>query len=151
MVGIYGYFGAFLVSLIGSATIIFPIPSAIFVFGAVAFMNPFWLGIWTGVGATIGEFTGYALGRGGRKVIKKKWGKWVKKIEKAFKTYGGFLVLFVFAATPLPDDVAGIVAGFLKYPMKKWFLAVLFGKIILHMIIAYAGFYGISWVLKYFT
>jgi len=146
----YGYFGIFLISLIGSSTIIFPIPSAAFVFATGALLNPLLVGLFAGFGAAIGEFTGYALGLGGRRAIKKKWKGNINKVEKLFQKYGGFLVITIFAATPLPDDITGIVAGIIKYPARKFFLAVLIGKLILHIIIAYAGLYGINWVLQYF-
>jgi membrane protein YqaA with SNARE-associated domain len=146
----YGYIGIFLISLIGSATVIFPIPSAAFVFAAGLYLNPFLLGLFAGLGAAIGEFTGYALGWGGRKVIKNKWKKWIIRTEEAFQKYGGFWVIVFFAVTPLPDDIVGIIAGTLKYPVKKFFIASLVGKVILHLILAYGGFYGIGWILQYF-
>ena len=145
----YGYLGIFLISLIGSATIFLPLPSAIFVFAAGAFLNPFLVGLLAGLGSAIGEFTGYALGLGGRKIIKKKWKKEIKKIEGLFQNYGGFLIILIFAATPLPDDITGIVAGILRYPIKKYFIASLIGKIVLNLVLAYAGFYGTKWILQY--
>lgn len=146
----YGYIGIFLVNLIGSATIFLPIPSAAFVFTSGIFLNPLLVGIIGGLGSAIGEFTGYALGLGGRVALKKRWKKQIDNIEKLFEKYGWFFVIFIFAATPLPDDIAGIAAGILKYPVKKYFLAVLIGKIVLHLVIAYAGFYGLHWILHYF-
>jgi len=145
----YGYVGIFLISLIGSSTVILPFPAAAFVFTAGAMLNPFLIGILAGIAAAIGEFTGYALGLGGRKIMKKKWKKEIDKVEKLFQKYGGFAIILIFAATPLPDDLTGIVAGILKYPTKKFFIASLIGKIILHLFLAYAGFYGLSWVLGY--
>jgi membrane protein DedA with SNARE-associated domain len=148
----YGYAGIFLITLIDSATVLFPIPipSAIFVFGLGPMLNPLLVGMFAGLGAALGEFTGYALGMGGRRIIKKKWKKQVDNVEKLFAKYGGFFILLIFAATPLPDDISGIVAGILKYPAKKYFLAVLIGKIILNVALAYAGFYGIKGILSYF-
>jgi membrane protein YqaA with SNARE-associated domain len=67
-----------------------------------------------------------------------------------FEKYGGFLALIIFAATPLPDDIAGIIAGFLKYDLKRFFAAVLIGKVIFHLVLAYGGYYGINSLLKYF-
>lgn len=87
----YGYLGIFLISLISSSTIIFPIPSAAFVFAAGAFLNPFLVGLSAGIGAAIGELTGYVLGIGGRKTVGKKWRKQIDKVEKLFQKYGGFL------------------------------------------------------------
>jgi len=146
----YGYVGIFLISLIGSSTIILPLPSAAFVFAAGVILNPFLVGILAGIGSAIGEFTGYALGLSGRKIMRKKWKKEIAKVEHLFQRYGGFLVILFFAVTPLPDDVTGIIAGILKYPIKKYFIASLIGKIILHLILAYGGFYGLKWVLHYF-
>jgi len=146
----YGYIGIFLISLIGSATIILPLPSVAFVFASGAILNPFLVGVLAGLGAAIGEFTGYALGWGGRKVIKSKWKKLFKRTEDAFQRYGGFWIIILFAVTPLPDDIVGIIAGTLKYSVKKFFIASLIGKVILHLILAYAGFYGIGWILQYF-
>jgi membrane protein YqaA with SNARE-associated domain len=147
----YGYIGIFLISLIGSATIFLPLPSAAFVFASGAFLNPFLVGIIAGLGSALGEFTGYAVGLGGRTVMKKKWEKDIKKAKKLFEKYGGFFIIFFFAATPLPDDVVGITAGILKYPVKKYFLASLIGKIVLHLFLAYSGFYGMHWVLRHFA
>jgi uncharacterized membrane protein YdjX (TVP38/TMEM64 family) len=146
----YGYLGVFLINLIASSTIIFPLPAAAFVFGLGVVLNPLFIGLAAGLGAAIGEFTGYGIGRGGRRIIRRKWKKQINDIDKLFAKYGGFFVIFIFAATPLPDDIAGIVAGVFKYPVKKYFLAVLLGKIVLNVVIAYAGFYGIKEIMSYF-
>jgi len=148
----YGYVGIFLITLIDSATVLFPfpIPSAIFVFSAGAILNPLSIGLFAGLGAAIGEFVGYGLGAGSRRIIKRKWKNQIDNVEKLFAKYGGFFVIFIFAATPLPDDIVGIVSGILKYPVKKYFLAVLLGKIVLNVVLAYAGFYGIKGILGYF-
>ncbi len=147
----YGYLGVFLVSMIGSSTIIFILPTDIIVFAAGAILNPFLVGIVAGLGEAIGEVVGYVLGLGGRKIIDKKYKKDIKKWEKRFKKYGGFLIIVLFAATPLPDDIVGIIGGALKYPFKKFLLASFIGKTIMALALAYAGFYGINWVLSVFS
>lgn len=146
---VYGYLGIFIINAISSATIILPLPSSFLVFASGAILNPFLVGISAAIGSTIGEFSGYALGFGGRQIIKRKWKGWMKKTEKLIKSYGMFLVLVLFAATPLPDDIPGILAGVVRYPIKKFFIASLIGKLILNLILAYAGFYGARWVLQY--
>jgi membrane protein YqaA with SNARE-associated domain len=146
----FGYLGIFLISLIGSSTVIFPLPAAAFVFGAALVLNPFAVGVIAGFGAALGELVGYLFGFAGRKI----GGEHIKtKLDRAreiFKRYGGFLALIIFAATPMPDDLAGILSGMLKYEPKKFFIAVLIGKIIFHLTLAYAAFYGINGFLKYF-
>ena len=146
----YGYFGLFLANLIATSTIIIPLPVFIVVFGAGAFLNPFLVGLASALGAAIGELTGYGLGWGGKKIIEKKWKKWIKRTEKMFCKYGGFWVIILFAVTPLPDDIVGIVGGTLGYPLKKFFIASFIGKLILNLALAYGGFYGLHWVLRYF-
>ncbi len=145
----WGYIGIFLISLIGAATIILPLPSLFFVFVMGAELNPILIALIASVGAAIGEFTGYALGYGGSSLTekRKKWKKEIEKTEKFFQKYGGFWVIVFVGATPLPDDIVGIVAGLLKYPPKKFFLATFIGKFILHLIVALAGFYSMGWVV----
>jgi membrane protein YqaA with SNARE-associated domain len=146
----WGYLGIFFISFIGNATIFFPLPSIFIVFFFASILNPFFLGVLSGFGSALGEFTGYIIGKGGRKLAEREDGKWLKKSEKWVKKHGIFPVLILFAATPLPDDVVGIISGLINYDLKKFFLAVLIGKIILNLVVAYAGFYGIGWILKFF-
>ncbi len=146
----FGYLGAFLISLIGSSTIILPLPAGTFIFSLGPFLNPIILGITAGLGATLGEFSGYALGYGGGKIAQNYIKNQMVKAKEMFKKYGGFFVIILFAATPLPDDIVGILAGLLKYEVKKFFLAVFIGKTIFYLILAFAGRYGINWFLNYF-
>lgn len=146
----WGYLGVFIVSFIGNATIMLPLPSIFVVFLAGAFLNPWLVGLAAGMGAAIGELSGYLIGRGGRKVAEKKHHKWLKKTKHWIKKRGIFPVLVVFAATPLPDDVAGIVAGLLNYDWRKFILASFIGKAAMNICVAWAGFYGSIWVLSCF-
>jgi membrane protein YqaA with SNARE-associated domain len=139
---IWGYPGIFLISLIGNATIIFPVPSQLVVLYFGSILNPWLVGIVAGIGAALGELTGYALGRGGKKVIEKKYGKHLKGVKIWFEKIGMFPLILFFAMTPLPDDVTGILGGIIKYDIKKFLLATAVGKVILHIVIAWAGFYG---------
>jgi len=147
----YGYLGVFIVSLLGSSTVILPLPSFAIIFAAGVLLNPFLIGLIGGIGSSIGETTAYAVGFGGEKIIEKKWKKYLAKSEKLFEKYGGFFIITVFAATPLPYDVIGILSGSLKYPFKKFFTATLIGKLIQSLILSYAGFYSINWILDVFT
>ncbi|MFH0832513.1 MAG: VTT domain-containing protein, partial [Candidatus Aenigmatarchaeota archaeon] len=146
------YLGIFISSLLGSATVIFPLPSFLIVFGAGAALNPFLVGVVAGVGSAIGELIGYCVGYGGKKLLEKrvkmKKIKWFSRAEKWMKK-SGFIVILIFAMTPLPDDIIGIIAGSIKYDVKKYFIACLIGKIILSLFIAYAGYYGAQWALDY--
>ena len=138
----WGYIGIFLVSMIGNASIIFPIPTYLVVFAFGGILNPWLVGLAAGAGATIGELTGYALGKGGKCVIERKHKKLLKDTKKWIEKHGLFPMLVLFAATPLPDDIVGILGGIVSYNLKKFLTATFIGKVIAHVALAWAGFYG---------
>ena len=154
----FGYFGIFLVNLIATASIFIPIPGWLFTVPAGFYLNPVLVAIAAGTGAAIGELTSYGIGYAGKRIYlsrqkgkKKKYTqKWLEKIEFWFKKHGGFVVIFLFALTPLPDDFVGIFCGAVKYDIKKFFLAQLIGKIMMSLLLVYAGLYGLSWFLGLF-
>ncbi|HEU4758524.1 MAG TPA: hypothetical protein VFT91_00950, partial [Dehalococcoidia bacterium] len=72
----YGYVGLFFINLIGSASILLPSPAAASVFGGGALLGDLlgipafvWVGLIAGFAETLGEFTGYAAGYGGRLIV----------------------------------------------------------------------------------
>ncbi len=139
--GTYGYLGAFLVGLISNATIIFPVPGivALFYFGTV--LNPVLVGLVGATGGIIGEMTGFMAGYGGREIVQGH-GRLYATAEKWMKRRGGW-VIFAFAAVPLPVlDIAGVVAGALRYPLWKFFLIAWVGKSIKYVILVLAGAWG---------
>ena len=142
LVNSWGYLGIFLISIIGNASIIFPIPSYIIVIAMGTTLNPWLLGLFGGLGAAIGELTGYAVGRGGSMVIKRKYRHLLKKTRKWSEKHGLFPILILFAATPLPDDIVGIISGVIKYNIKKFLMANIIGKIIAYTALAWGGFFG---------
>jgi membrane protein DedA with SNARE-associated domain len=163
LVTTFGYVGIFFASLIGNASIILPLPSAVLIFLGGKFLNPLVVGIVAAVGGSIGELTAYALGAGGGYLAKKRKNKkeirkmkkknsdWFVRANKWFKNHNGFVIVFIFSVLPLPHDVIGIICGAIKYDVKKFFLATLLGRLIMYTIIAYAGFYGLDIIMNYFS
>jgi len=145
-----GYLGSFLAGVLSSVSIFLPTPGFVVVFALAGFLNPILIGILAGFGAAVGELLGYGVGFGAKKIIikeREKANKWLGKIEFYFKKYHPMVVIFVFAATPLPFDVAGMACGAMKYPIKKFFLATLAGKLVKYLIIAICGYYGVNLIL----
>ena len=146
-----GLLGVFLVSFIGSATVILPAPIFLAIFAAGSVLNPWLVGLVGGLGAAFGELTAYYVGMGGKRLVKKdEHNKWLERARAWFDKRGAFPVIVLFAATPLPDDVLGLLCGLIKYDIKKFFVASLIGKIILTTALAWAGFYGMEVVLQIF-
>ncbi len=136
----YGYLGAFLISLICSATFILPVPGMLLIFPLGAVFQPVLVGLAAGLGGTLGEITGYTLGHSGRRLIPNN--KLYARTEKWMKKWGT-LTIFIFALVPpLPIDIVVMIAGTLRFPIWKLFLACLLGKILLYIGMAFAGAWG---------
>lgn len=136
----YGYLGIFLISLLGAMSIFVPIPYTvvIFILGGQPSFDPLLIAVAAGIGAAIGEFSGYLLGVGGSKIISKRYKKRIDFLTKLFKKYGP-IAIFVFALTPLPDDLLFIPLGVMRYSLVRAFIPAVIGKFLSNLIIAYSG------------
>ncbi|UCD02377.1 MAG: VTT domain-containing protein [Promethearchaeota archaeon] len=153
------YFWALLISLgicfLGSASIGFPIPFPFVLFTLsnsvylkystagleitqILLIGSFWLEIIGlalagGLGSALGEFTGYAVGYGTKKLAEERdsdllnnvdrFGKLILENEKRTPLY-----IFLFALTPLPDDILFLPLGMIKYPFWKCIIPGWLGK-----------------------
>jgi uncharacterized membrane protein YdjX (TVP38/TMEM64 family) len=143
----YGYIGIFLLSIAANATIIIPIPGVAFTTAMGAIFNPIGVAIAAGLGAALGELTGYLAGFSGQGVAERsklyiRLTSWMKAHQNL--AYGA---IFLLAFIPNPAfDMAGMASGALKLPIWKFLLACALGKILKMLLFAYAGYYSISWL-----
>ncbi len=146
----YGYIGIFLVSFISNGTFIIPIPYLIVVYslGASHILNPILIAIASGLGATLGELILYFLSMMGRVILPEKYKNRIDIMKNILGKYGP-LIIFIFAATPLPDDVIYPVLGIMRYNFIKLFLSCFIGKTILSGVVVYAGFYSESFISQF--
>lgn len=142
----FGYLGVFLISLILNATIVLPAGNFLIIatLGA-ALPSATLVGIIGGLGAAIGELTGYAAGRSGQAMVQKS--QLYLRLERWMKRWGS-LTIFGLSAFPFFFDVAGIVAGALRFPIWKFFIACWLGRTLLYIGIAWAGVLGWDWLLN---
>jgi membrane protein DedA with SNARE-associated domain len=145
----FGYLGVFVISFVGSVSVIFPIPYTIVIFFLGGVLDPFFVAISGGLGAALGEFSGYALGYYGRSVVNKERQKKMGYMVKLFDKYGP-ATIFIFALTPLPDDLLFIPLGVMRYPFVKAFVPSLLGKTLMTFILAYSGQQSIDLILAVF-
>jgi len=147
---VLGYLGLFIINLISCSSIFFPLPGylLVFIFGGI--LNPSLVAIFSALGAAIGETVSYGVGRGGGYILKERRKKYFEKGKEWFNKGRGFLIIVLFAATPLPYDVIGILGGIFNYNLGKFILATFLGKMIMHSVLAFGGFYGINWILNIF-
>ncbi|HEX9862558.1 MAG TPA: VTT domain-containing protein [Candidatus Bathyarchaeia archaeon] len=145
----YGYFGIFLISFLGATSVFIPIPYTVVIFtlGGLQAFDPLLIAVAAGTGAAIGEFSGYLIGFGGRRVIGEKYKKKMDFLTRLFKKFGP-IVIFAFALTPLPDDLLFIPLGIMRYSLLKAFIPALLGKFVSNLIIAYSGRFSVD-IIKY--
>jgi membrane protein YqaA with SNARE-associated domain len=161
-IGNYGYLGAFIISLLGGATYIAPVPMTpvIFSLGTVLkpsyapILGPVFVGIAAGLGETLGGLTVYMTGYGGGTAlattnhlkIRAVYARVLRWIEKR-----GALILFLLSATLNPFFYpAGLAAGAVRFGIWKYFFICLVGKTIKGMTVAFAGYYGLNAILRAF-
>lgn len=143
------------ICLLGSASIGFPIPFPFVLFSLsdsiirnfadlgleitqILQTGSFWfqiigLAVFGGLGSALGELTGYGVGYGTKKLAEQRdsdllnnvsgFGKLILENEKRTPFY-----IFIFALTPLPDDIIFLPLGMIKYPFWKCILPGWLGK-----------------------
>jgi membrane protein YqaA with SNARE-associated domain len=142
----YGYLGVFLVSLLAATVLFVPIPSIPVVFLMGAILNPFLVGLMSGIGESMGEITGYTAGFSGREALDNK--QRYTRI-KGWMKRRGTLVLFLFSAIPnLFFKLVGVSAGAIRYPFWKFLLVVFTGKTIKGTAIALLGYWALRMLLQ---
>jgi uncharacterized membrane protein YdjX (TVP38/TMEM64 family) len=145
----YGYAGVFVINVVGAASILLPSPAAASVLGGGALLDDFlgipawfWVGIVAGTGEAIGEFSGYAAGYGGRMIVENQPS--YERIKR-WMMRRGTITMFLMSTVPNPlFDVVGLAAGAVQMPMRRFFLAVLSGKIIKDMWLAGLASAGVT-------
>lgn len=149
--GQYGYPGIFLVSFIGAASIVIPVPYTIIIFtiGSLRILDPFLIAISGAAGSALGESFGYFLGYYGRAILSEERQKKMRYIARFFSRYGPVAV-FVFSLTPLPDDLLFVPLGIMRYSFVKAFIPAFIGKLLMCLTLAYGGYLSIGLVENVF-
>lgn len=145
----WGMPGVFLLSVLANATLFLPAPFLIAIGALGARLNPLGVGIIGGVGAIVGELSGYIAGYSGQAVIDN-----VEAYERmvGWMERHGALTLIILAFIPNPlFDMTGIAAGALKMPVWKFLLYGGIGKIMKTTIVAYigAGILNLPWLEQF--
>ena len=149
----YGYLGAFLISLIGNATvllpgIVLPILSGlgIVLYPAAGLVSPLIVGLAGGAGAAIGEIVGYMAGYGGRGIVENN--KLYERLVNWVRRWGA-VAIFIFALVPLFFDLVGLTAGVLRFPLWKFILVCWLGRTLLYVVFVVLAVLGWEAVLPY--
>ncbi|MCK5576963.1 MAG: VTT domain-containing protein [Dehalococcoidales bacterium] len=136
----FGYLGVFVISIILNATLVLPAGNFVIIAALGGVLPSATLvGLIGGLGAAIGEITGYAAGYSGREIISRR--QVYYRLEGWVKKWGA-LSIFLLSAAPVIFDIVGLAAGALRFPFWKFFIATWLGRSILYLVIAWAGAMG---------
>ena len=143
------------ICFLGSASIGFPIPFPFVLFSLsnsiylkyynnglelaqILQIGTFWLEILGlaligGLGSALGESTGYVVGYGTKKIAEERESDVLKNVDGFGKLIlenqkRAPLFIFLFALTPLPDDILFLPLGMIKYPFWKCIIPGWLGK-----------------------
>jgi membrane protein YqaA with SNARE-associated domain len=136
------YFVVFLTSVIGGVSTFFAgsFYATIITF-ALGGLDPIMLGIFAGIGATIGDSIFFYFGLKGRDVLSGRWRKkamkfstWLHRQNRAVMA----IIIFLYAGfTPFPKDLLVVTLAIGDYHYRKIILPLLLGNIFLVTLISY--------------
>ncbi|MFC2010733.1 hypothetical protein ACFLUR_00355 [Chloroflexota bacterium] len=173
----YGYVGVFFVGILCGLTII-PAPTLLLVFTFGHILNPLYVGLVAGFGAAIGGITVYLTGAGVQTIWSKLRNKehafqrrlglgdnitkpvqsqfWAKgeafynRLVKWVGGKGGSWVIFITSVMVIsPFYFASLAAGSLRTGLIRFFLISWAGKTIRYLTVAFAGYWGLYFLLKW--
>ena len=150
----YVYLGAFLISLIGNATVVLPVAvmailvSIIVICPDTGIYFPVMVGLVGGVGAALGEITGYMVGFSGRGVAERS--RFYHRVEGWMQRWG-IIIVFLFSLVPFFFDLVGIIAGALRVPLWKFVLFCWLGRSLMYAGVMVAASLGYQNILRFFS
>ena len=134
-----GFLSLFGVVLVMNLSFI-PIPFVISIMiAAAAIWNPLVVVLISAAGACIGEMSGYYIGYFGKKVAIPDGLNGYKLMKGWIDKFGFWAIAFISFQPILPIEVAGIIAGAARMPVRKFLPALIVGKIPKYVILVYAG------------
>ncbi len=145
----YGYLGVFFLSFIGAVSVVFPIPYTVVIYLMGSVIDPLLIAVSGGLGSAFGELAGYALGYYGRMLIGEERRRKMDYMLKIFDRYG-VAAIFLFALTPLPDDLLIIPLGIMRYNPVKFLIPCILGKTLMCFILALGGRFSVSLIKSLF-
>ncbi len=173
----YGYTGVFFVGVLCGISIL-PAPTQLLIFTFGHILDPKYVGLVAGFGSAVGGITVYLTGAGVQTIWSRLRNKeqdfqrrlgldkgitkpvrsqiWSKskafydRLVKWIAGKGGSWALFITSALVIsPFYPAGLAAGSLRMGLLRFFLASWAGKTVRYIVVAYAGYWGLHFLLKW--
>lgn len=146
----YRYLGAFLISLLGNASVLLPgivLPLltglGLMLYPSTGIAGPIIVGLVGAAGAAMGEIMGYMAGYSGRAIIGKQ--QMGQRLVNWVGRRGLVATIFVLSMVPLFFDLVGIAAGVLRFPLWKFILLCWAGRTVLYSAVVVGVAVGWRW------
>lgn len=159
----YSLLGVLIIAFIAGSTVsvtAIPVPYWLLVFTLPSvlapqwgILAPVWVGVTSAFGATLGHIPTFLIGYGGSSLSQKVTTKfnnryYTRAIDWAQK-HGSWAV-FAMSAVLNPMHLPMTVAiGALRFPPRKWFLFSLLGNAVKSLFIAFCGYFGLNFLLRF--
>ncbi len=135
----FGLVGAFIVSLTSSATVVLPAPGILIILSMAEIIDPWRLGIVTGIGGGLGGGTAYLAGVVSRDAMGDS-SRIKQRLTSLFSTKWGAIILFLGNLIPFaPGDAVSAIAGISRFPLPAFFLYVIIASIIKMIALSWLG------------
>ncbi|MDD5604503.1 MAG: VTT domain-containing protein [Dehalococcoidales bacterium] len=151
----YGYAGGFVISALGSATVLVPVPmlAVQFALGGVVkpligpdVLGPIFVGGICSLGETLGALSIYVTGVGGSAPFSAPKSGWWKRLSDKISSLiekRGRITLFLLSAIMNPFFYpASLMMGASRFGIKRYAAITFAGKLIKCTLIAYTGYFG---------
>ncbi len=144
------YIWIFIVSLASNSIPYLSVPYLIFLVTlSTQFHDPlqlFGLALSSAMGATFGKTVIYAIGKGVSRLTSEETRENMRRFSELARKWGWFLI-FLAAATPIPDDVVYIPFAFSGFSIWIYTVAIALGKIVLKSVIVFLGS-SVAWAIQ---
>jgi uncharacterized membrane protein YdjX (TVP38/TMEM64 family) len=151
----WGYPGLFAIALLRSASVVIPVPGAGITFAGGAFLDshfgvpaPILVGVTVAIAESIGEFTGYAAGLGGSRML--EGGRFYQRVRSWVQQRASLTIFLMSLFPSFVFDVAGLAAGATGVPVRIFYPAMLAGKVLRGVSVATFGYYSVDFVEEWF-
>lgn len=162
------YFSIFLTNLASTATFFIPVPGltaaaqTLIATQGASSRFPWLVGVAGGTGMAAGEITAYYGGYLGAELVRGRELPGPKRLHGTIQRVigwinwlmnrWGMLTLFVLSAIPNPVfEIAGLTAGSVRMPFRRFIVSVTAGKVVRGILIAYYGQNFLDGVRALFT
>ena len=135
----FGLIGAFIISLTSSATVVLPAPGILIILSMAEIIDPWRLGIVTGIGGGLGGGTAYLAGALGRDAMGES-SRIKQRMTDLFNSKWGMVILFVGNLIPFaPGDAISAIAGISRFPILQFFIYVIIASILKMIALSWLG------------